>query len=157
MPLTSIEEVRARRKASVWTKIHPLFALGQLLAFFISVGLLVAYLFGRVPFSLVHVWVMTKIGLMIGAVVTGALWEKDVFGHYWFAPEFLVEDVMTVNVFILQVAYVLMAYTHPENLSVILWVLFLAYSVYIGNVAQYIVRTANMQKKPNPAALQIAA
>jgi 3-vinyl bacteriochlorophyllide hydratase len=157
MPLTSIEEVRARRKASVWTLIHPIFALGQLLAFFVSVGLLVAYFFGRVSFGVVHIAVMTKIGLMVGAVITGALWEKDVFGSYWFAAEFLVEDVMTVNVFILQIAYVLMAYTHPENLGVILWVLGLAYFVYAGNVTQYIVRTANMQKNPNPAALQIAA
>ena len=157
MPLTSIEEVRARRKASVWTKIHPIFALGQLLAFFVSVGLLVAYFMGRVSFSIVHDAVMTKIGLMVGAVITGALWEKDVFGSYWFAAEFLVEDVMTVNVFILQIAYVLMAYTHPNNLGVILWVLGLAYFVYIGNVAQYIMRTMNHGKKPNPAALQIAA
>ncbi len=141
----------------MWTKIHPIFALGQLLAFFVSVGLLVAYFFGRVSFAVVHDAVMTKIGLMVGAVITGALWEKDVFGSYWFAAEFLVEDVMTVNVFILQIAYVLMAYTHPENLGVILWVLGLAYFVYVGNVAQYIVRTANMGKKPNPAALQIAA
>jgi 3-vinyl bacteriochlorophyllide hydratase len=136
----------ARRAASIWTKIHPIFALGQLLAFFVSVGLLVGYFNGAVSFDTVHESVLVKVALMIGAIVTGALWEKDVFGHYWFAPEFLGEDTMTVNVLILHISYLAMVIAHPENLTAQIGTLLVAYTVYIGNVAQYILRTANLGK-----------
>jgi 3-vinyl bacteriochlorophyllide hydratase len=139
-------EMVARRAASIWTKIHPIFALGQLLAFFVSVGLLVGYFNGAVSFDTVHESVLVKVALMIGAIVTGALWEKDVFGHYWFAPEFLGEDTMTVNVLILHISYLAMVIAHPENLTAQIGTLLVAYTVYIGNVAQYILRTANLGK-----------
>ncbi len=135
-----------RRAASVWTKIHPVFALGQLLAFFVSVGLLISYFCGSVSIETVHQSVVIKVALMLGAIVTGALWEKDVFGAYWFAPEFMGEDTMTVNVFILHIGYLVMAVTHPENINAQLGTLIVAYGVYIANVAQYVLRTAHMGK-----------
>jgi 3-vinyl bacteriochlorophyllide hydratase len=140
------EEMVARRSASVWTKIHPVFALGQLLAFFVSLGLLIGYFRGAVSFDVVHQSVLVKVALMVGAIITGALWEKDVFGAYWFAPEFMAEDTMTVNVFILHASYLLMAVAHPENVSLLIGMLIVAYGVYVANVAQYVVRTAVLGK-----------
>lgn len=142
----SSEEMVARRSASIWTKIHPVFALGQLLAFFVSVGLLIGYLRGTVSFEVVHQSVVVKVALMVGAIITGALWEKDVFGQYWFAPQFMAEDTMTVNVFLLHAAYLGMAYAHPENIPTQLGMLIVAYGVYVANVAQYVVRTAMLGK-----------
>ena len=157
MPEAGPHSVRTRRAASIWTKIHPLFAIGQLFAFLASVGLLVAYFRGAVPFPIVHISVMVKIGLMIGAVVTGSLWEHDVFGWWWFAPEFLAEDVMTLIVFIFQVSYILMTWLHPHEMRPILTILCLAYSVYVANVAQYIHKTQQMKKPPAAPALPQAA
>ncbi|MBD5636166.1 MAG: hypothetical protein IAI49_16985 [Candidatus Eremiobacteraeota bacterium] len=137
----------ARREASIWTLIHPLFAIGQLLAFVVSVSLFVAYFRGAVSFHAVHVSVLVKIGLMLGAVVTGACWERDVFGYWWFAPEFLFEDVMTVIVFITQMSYLAVVFFHPADMSVILGVLGAAYAVYLANVAQYIHRTQTRKKE----------
>ena len=139
--------VRRRRSSSLWTTVHPLFAIGQMLAFFVSVGFIVAYARGATDYHAVHISVLVKIGLMVGAVVTGALWERDVFGYYWFAPEFLFEDVMTMVVFVFQVAYLAMVYFHPGDMYAILMMLFFAYTVYAGNVAQYIHRTQNDKKK----------
>jgi 3-vinyl bacteriochlorophyllide hydratase len=139
--------VNDRRRASIWTLIHPLFAIGQLFAFFVSVGLFVAYLRGVVPFHVVHVSVLVKVGLMIGAVLTGAFWERDVFGYWWFAPEFLFEDVMTLIVFITQITYLAIVYIHPEDTGVIAGALAFAYAVYVGNVAQYIHRTQTRKKQ----------
>ncbi len=138
------KDMIARRSASVWTKIHPVFALGQLLAFFVSVGLLIGYFRGSVSFDVVHESVLLKVALMVGAIVTGALWEKDVFGHYWFAPEFMGEDTMTVNVFILHLGYLTMVLAHPQNITAQIGTLLVAYTVYIANVAQYVLRTANL-------------
>jgi 3-vinyl bacteriochlorophyllide hydratase len=147
MPETGPYSVSSRRAASIWTTIHPLFAIGQLFAFLVSVSLLVAYFRHAVPFHAVHVSVLVKIGLMVGAVVTGSLWERDVFGWYWFAPEFLAEDVMTLLVFILQMSYLAMAWLHPSDMGPILAVLCAAYAVYVANVAQYIHKTQRMKKE----------
>jgi 3-vinyl bacteriochlorophyllide hydratase len=141
MPEATSLSVRERRSASKWTMIHPLFAIGQLLAFFISVGLLIAYARGAVPFHVVHVSVLVKIGLMVGAVITGSLWERDVYGFFWFAPEFMFEDVMTLIVFIFQVTYLAMVALHPDRMVAVIGVLCTAYAVYVANVAQYIHRT----------------
>ncbi len=143
--------IRERRSSSVWTLVHPLFAIGQMLAFFVSVGFIIAYSQGAVGYHAVHVSVLVKIALMVGAVVTGALWERDVFGYYWFAPDFLFEDVMTVIVFVFQVAYLAMASFHPGDMHAILLMLGIAYTVYAGNVAQYIHRTQNDKKKADEA------
>ncbi len=136
-----------RRTASIWTVIHPLFAIGQLLVFVVSVSLFVAYLRGVVPFHVVHISVLVKIGLMAGAVVSGAYWERDVYGYWWFAPEFLFEDVMTLIVFITQITYLAIVYIHPEDTGVIAGALAFAYAVYLGNVAQYIHRTQTRKKQ----------
>jgi len=137
----AVMPVRDRRSASVWTMVHPIFALGQLAAFVVSIGFLIAFAFHAVPFSAVKTTVLVKIGLMVGAVVTGALWERDVYGYYWFAPEFLAEDVMTLIVFLSQLFYLAMVAIHPDRLVPILAALGFAYVVYVANVAQYIHKT----------------
>jgi 3-vinyl bacteriochlorophyllide hydratase len=143
----SLEAVRKRREASVWTKIHPIFAIGQLAVFLVSVTLLILYFFHIVSFETVHVSVLTKIALMIGAVVTGSLWEHDVYGKWWFAYEFLIEDVMTANVFLLHIGYLLVYYFWPENTRAVFAMLFVAYAVYATNVAQYIHSHVNAQRE----------
>jgi 3-vinyl bacteriochlorophyllide hydratase len=137
----------ARRAKSIWTKIHPFFAIGQLLVFFVSVGLLITYFRGGIDFSIVHYSVLLKIGLMVGAVITGSLWEHDVFGHWWFAPEFFVEDCMTAFVFVTQIAYLSVHAVYPTNQNLITQVLLVAYAVYLCNVAQYIHRWQRMKQE----------
>jgi len=140
LPLQSVSTIEERQRASKWTRIHPFFAIGQLAIFFISVVLLVLHFLGRVSMDAVHLSVLTKIGFMVGAVITGSLWEKDVFGKWWFANEYFIEDVMTVNVFGLHVLYLFCYYVSPANLKLSLAMLSVAYVVYGLNVAQYILR-----------------
>jgi 3-vinyl bacteriochlorophyllide hydratase len=147
MPVTGSSAVRERRTASIWTVIHPLFAIGQLLAFLVSVGFLIAYFEGAVSFYAVHVSVLVKIGLMVGAVLTGSFWERDVYGYWWFAPEFLQEDVMTLIVFLFQLTYLAMVGFHSDLRVAVVAVLIIAYAVYLGNVAQYIHRTQTRKKE----------
>ncbi len=157
MPDARPLSARAKRAASIWTTIHPIFAIGQLLAFFVSVGLLIAYFRHAVPFHAVHVSVLVKIGLMVGAVLTGSFWERDVFGWWWFAPEFLAEDVMTLMVFVLQLSYLAMTWLHPGAMGPIVSVLCFAYAVYVANVAQYIHKTQRMKAERAEPALPRAA
>ncbi len=156
MPEASPLAVRDRRRASIWTMIHPLFAIGQLLAFVVSVVLLVGFFRGAVPFGVVHISVMVKIGLMVGAVLTGSFWEHDVYGWWWFAPEFLLEDVMTLIVFLFQLSYLAIVSFHRDMMSVVLMMLCIAYTVYVINVAQYIHRTQRQKHETAAAEAELA-
>jgi 3-vinyl bacteriochlorophyllide hydratase len=136
--LQSLEAIRKRREASIWTSIHPFFAIGQLGVFMVSLVLLGLYFLHVVSFATVHLSVLIKIAFMIGAIVTGSLWERDVFGTWWFAQEFFVEDVMTANVFGLHILYLIAYYALPSNRGASLALLGLAYLIYGLNVGQYI-------------------
>ncbi len=157
MPEASPLALHHRRRTSMWTMIHPLFAIGQLLAFFVSVGLLIGFFRGAVAFHIVHVSVLIKIGLMVGAVVTGSLWEHDMYGFWWFAPEFLLEDVMTLIVFVFQLSYLAVVAFHPDFLAAIVMMLCIAYTVYVINVAQYIHRTQVQKQETATARQQLKA
>ena len=159
LSLTSVEE---RCAASIWTRIHPRFAIGQLGVFAVSVALLGLYAFHLVAFTAVYLSVVLKIALMAGAIVTGALWEHDVFGEWWVAEEFFVEDVMTLNVFLLHLAVVVAFFTLPEAPGTVAGLLAFAYVMYAINVAQYLAQHARARapaaqgadrgKKPDVAA-----
>lgn len=140
--MLSLTTVQERRDASVWTRIHPIFAIGQLGVFVVSAALLALYAFHAVPFTAVYLSVLMKIVLMLGAIVTGSLWEHDVFGEWWFADEFFVEDVMTLNVFLLHVGVVVWYFAQPDRLGPVAGLLVFAYVIYTINVAQYIIQHA---------------
>ena len=145
--LLSLTAVQERSAASIWTRIHPVFAIGQLGVFLVSVVLLALYFLHMVPFTAVHDSVLMKIALMIGAMITGSLWEHDVFGPWWFAHEFFIEDVMTLNVFLLHIGYLITVYVWPQTMNAVLSMLGVAYAVYAFNVAQYIISHMNMNRK----------
>jgi len=114
--------------------------------FIVSVALFALYAVHLVPFAAVYLSVLLKIALMIGAIVTGSLWEHDVFGEWWFAEEFFVEDVMTVNVFLLHVAVVVMFFRMPDQLGAVAGMLAFAYVIYTINVGQYLIQHASGHK-----------
>ena len=135
-----LETVTERRQASIWTRAHGLFAMAQLGIFGVSLVLLFLYFRGLVPFSWVHLSVLAKIVMMLGAAITGAYWEYDVFGKWWFAPEYFYEDAMTVNVVALHAAYLIVAYAWPQNVQLSVAMLCVAYAAYAFNVVQYLLR-----------------
>ncbi len=130
-----------RKKKSPWTIAHLPFALGQLLAFAVSVVFLIGFFRGSATFEALHITVLVKFGLMIGALATGSLWEHDVFGKWWFAPEFFLEDLMTFNVLLLQGAYLFYVYVVHAPIETLTGLLVAGYTVYLINVVQYIVRS----------------
>jgi 3-vinyl bacteriochlorophyllide hydratase len=144
--LQSLKAIQERREASLWTRIHPIFAIGQVGVFLVSAVLFGLYFLHVVPFNTVFLSVLLKMVFMIGAIVTGALWEHDVYGQWWFASDFFIEDVMTLNVFLLHGLFFTVAYAWPSNLNATLSMLGVAYSVYGINVVQYVARNHGNRK-----------
>ncbi|NBT73906.1 MAG: 2-vinyl bacteriochlorophyllide hydratase, partial [Betaproteobacteria bacterium] len=84
--------------------------------------------------------VLIKTAVLLLIMVTGAIWEKVVFGQYLFARPFFWEDVVSMMVIAVHLA-VAMAWfdwgLHLSPQSAMLLAL-LAYSLYLINAAQFL-------------------
>ncbi len=92
----SISEVRAlyspqerlRRDQTVWTLVQGILAPLQFVVFLISLALVVRFFYSGEGFELATWSVLAKTSLLYLIMITGAIWEKVVFGQYLFAPAF---------------------------------------------------------------------
>src|SRR6056297_638216 len=100
------EEQRARRDASVWTLVQGILAPLQFLVFLVSLGLVLRFLMSGAGYEAATLSILIKTGFLYLIMVTGAIWEKIVFGQYLFAPAFFWEDVFSFAVIALHTAYV---------------------------------------------------
>ena len=84
--------------------------------------------------------VLVKTGLLYTIMVTGALWEKAVFGQYLFAPAFFWEDVISFAVISLHTFYLygLIAGTLSPQAQMV--VALAAYVTYVVNATQFILK-----------------
>ena len=86
-------------------------------------------------------------------MVTGAIWEKVVFGQYLFAPAFFWEDVFSFLVIALHLAYVWVLWTGVLSSNDQMWLALAAYAAYVINAGQFLwkLRVARLEAgKANP-------
>ena len=79
-------------------------------------------------------------------MVTGAIWEKVVFGRYLFAPAFFWEDVVSMLVIALHTAYLaawLFGFGTPVEQ---MWIALAAYAAYVINAAQFLLKFQQAKK-----------
>jgi 3-vinyl bacteriochlorophyllide hydratase len=105
--------------------------------------------------------VVIKTFVLYLIMVTGAIWEKVVFGQYLFAPAFFWEDVVSMGVLALHTAYLWVWWQGLWGATDQLLLALAAYVTYGINAAQYIrkLRMARLQKplsnSPAPGAQAI--
>ena len=131
---------RARRDATVWTLVQGILAPLQFLAFAISLCLVINFLLNGVGFTAATVSVVIKTSLLYAIMVTGAVWEKVVFGRYLFAPSFFWEDVVSMLVMALHTAYVAMWLVGWGTPTEQMWVALAAYASYVVNALQFLLK-----------------
>ena len=95
---------RARRDATVWTTVQGVLAPVQFLVFAVSLVLVLRFLATGDGYTAATVSILLKTALLYTIMVTGAIWEKVVFGQYLFAPAFFWEDVVSFAVIALHTA-----------------------------------------------------
>ena len=105
MPLYTKEE-RQRRDASRWTLVQGVLAPIQFLVFLVSVVLVLKYLVTGQGFAAATASIVIKTLVLYTIMITGCIWERDVFGRYLFAPAFFWEDVVSMFVLALHTAYI---------------------------------------------------
>jgi 3-vinyl bacteriochlorophyllide hydratase len=133
-------EQRLRRDNSYWTVIQGLLAPIQFLVFLVSVVLVINFLNNGTGYAAATASVVCKTALLLLIMVTGAIWEKVVFGQYLFAEAFYWEDMVSMVVIALHCAYVaawLFDLAGPQQQ---MWLALAAYAAYVVNAAQFLIK-----------------
>jgi 3-vinyl bacteriochlorophyllide hydratase len=99
-------EERARRDATIWTTVQGVLAPLQFLVFLASLGLVLRFMWTGAGYDAATISIIIKTFILLTIMVTGAIWEKVVFGQYLFAPAFFWEDVFSFAVIALHLTYV---------------------------------------------------
>jgi 3-vinyl bacteriochlorophyllide hydratase len=140
-------EQRARRDETAWTLVQGVLAPLQFAVFIVSVALVVRYLATGEGLFIANVSIVLKTLVLYVIMVTGAIWEKVVFGRYLFAPAFFWEDMVSMLVLFLHTAYLVALATDAVGPTALMWIALAAYATYVINAAQFLwkLRTARLQ------------
>lgn len=138
---------RRRRDESVWTVVQAVLAPLQFVIFLVSLGLVGRYLVTGTDLWLADASVVAKTAALYAIMVTGSIWEKDVFGRWLFAPAFFWEDVFSMLVLALHSAYLLMLLGGLGTADQRLLVALAGYAAYVINAGQFLIklRAARLQ------------
>ena len=155
IPLYSPAE-RIRRDKSKWTLVQGILAPIQFLVFLISAVLVIRYLTTGQGLAIATDSVIVKTFLLYAIMITGCIWEKDVYGVYLFAPAFYWEDVFSMLVLALHTAYLSALATDALSPRGQMWLALAAYAAYAINATQFILklRRARLQSAADMATNQ---
>ncbi|MGR3272943.1 2-vinyl bacteriochlorophyllide hydratase [Thalassococcus profundi] len=140
-------EQRQRRDATVWTLVQGVLAPVQFLVFLISLALVLRFLLTGSGYEAATLSILIKTGCLYLIMVTGAIWEKIVFGQYLFAPAFFWEDVFSFGVIALHTAYLWALFSSALSPAGLMVLALAAYAAYVINAGQFLykLRQARLQ------------
>ena len=143
-------EQRARRDSTRWTLVQGILAPLQFLAFAVSLVLVLRFLATGEGYVAATVSILVKTGFLYAIMVTGAIWEKVVFGQYLFAPAFFWEDVFSFAVIALHTAYLWALWTGALSATGLMALALAAYATYAINAGQFLykLRLARLDGQP---------
>lgn len=121
----------------------------QLLAMLASAVLLVRYLSTGGGWAAAAASVVVKTAFLYAIMITGSLWEKDVFGKYLFAPAFFWEDAGSFVAIALHTAYLAgLAFPFADHRQ-LAWLALVGYAAYAVNAFQFLLklRAARLQER----------
>jgi 3-vinyl bacteriochlorophyllide hydratase len=136
-PLYTAEE-RARRDSTRWTLVQGVLAPIQFLVFLVSLTLVLRYFASGEGLALATASVVVKTLVLYAIMITGAIWEKVVFGQYLFARAFFWEDVLSMLVLALHTTYLVMVFFGLGTPAAQLSVALAAYAAYVINAGQFL-------------------
>lgn len=138
-PLYSPEE-RRRRDESAWTLVQGVLAPLQFLVFLVSLALVVRFLLTGHGYEAATLSIVAKTFVLYLIMVTGAIWERAVFGRYLFAPAFFWEDAVSFVVIALHTAYLVVLLRGDFGPRVEMAIALAAYGTYVVNAGQFLLK-----------------
>ncbi|MEL6583300.1 MAG: 2-vinyl bacteriochlorophyllide hydratase [Pseudomonadota bacterium] len=130
-------EQRKRRDETVWTMVQGILAPVQFLVCAVSIGLVIYYLTTGDGYTAATVSIILKTGILYTIMVTGAIWEKVVFGQYLLAPGFFWEDMVSFAVIAVHTAYLWALFAGVDPTTQ-MYIALVAYTLYVINAAQFV-------------------
>lgn len=134
------EAERERRDRSPWTLVQGVLAPVQFLIFLASLALIGRYLLTGQGYEAATLSIVAKTVALYTIMITGSIWEKDVFGVWLFARPFFWEDVVSFLVIGLHTAYLaclLGGWLSPAQQMILALA---AYATYVVNAAQFLLK-----------------
>ncbi len=148
-PLYTPEE-RKRRDSTAWTLVQGILAPIQFLIFLVSLVMVLRFVFTGSGQSMAEFSVVVKTLVLYTIMITGAIWEREVFGRYLFAPAFFWEDMVSMLVLALHTAYLVALYQHALPPTQLMWLALAAYATYVVNATQFVLKLRAARKRPWP-------
>lgn len=136
-PLYTSEE-RRRRDRSIWTRVQAVLAPLQFAIFAASLVLVLRYLATGEGLALATGSVLAKTVALYAIMITGSIWEKDVFGKWLFARPFFWEDMVSMLVLALHTAYLAAVVLQLGSPAGQMWLALAAYASYVVNAGQFL-------------------
>ncbi|NJO36064.1 MAG: 2-vinyl bacteriochlorophyllide hydratase, partial [Rhodospirillales bacterium] len=145
-PLYTTEQ-RKRRDASPWTLVQGVLAPLQFAVFFVSLVLISRFLATGEGWTAATASVVIKTLTLYAIMITGSIWEREVFGRYLLADAFYWEDVVSMLVLALHTLYLAVLLTGAVGAREQMLIALAAYAAYVVNAAQFLLklRTARLQ------------
>jgi 3-vinyl bacteriochlorophyllide hydratase len=146
-------EQRVRRDSSPWTLVQGVLAPVQFLVFLVSLGLVLRYLATGEGLGTATASVVIKTLVLYTIMITGCVWEREVFGKYLFAPAFYWEDMFSMLVLALHTAYLAAVFAGIGDGYGQMLLALAAYAAYVVNAGQFVMklRAARLQEARNNA------
>lgn len=138
-PLYTFDE-RRRRDETPWTLVQGVLAPVQFLIFLASLILVLRYLATGQGLAAANGSVVVKTLALYGIMVTGSIWEKQVFGRYLFAQAFFWEDAFSMLVLALHTSYLAALWSGALDAHHLMLLALSAYASYVVNAAQFVVK-----------------
>ncbi|MFB2552360.1 2-vinyl bacteriochlorophyllide hydratase [Ensifer soli] len=137
-PALYTQEERRRRDESVWTLVQGVLAPVQFVIFLVSLALVLRYLATGEGLWTASLSVVVKTLALYAIMITGAIWEKVVFGRYLFAPAFFWEDVFSILVLALHSVYLVCFHQGLLAPGALMALALAAYATYLVNAGQFL-------------------
>jgi len=146
-------EQRRKRDATAWTLVQGILAPVQFCVFLMSLFLVLRFLATGQGLMAATASVVVKTLVLYTIMITGAIWEKKVFGRYLFAPAFFWEDVFSMLVLGLHTAYVASLFTNTVAARDQMLLALAGYTAYLVNATQFVMklRAARVQEAADRA------
>jgi 3-vinyl bacteriochlorophyllide hydratase len=140
-------EQRRRRDETVWTLVQGILAPVQFVVFLVSLTLVVNFLLTGEGEGAATASIVAKTLVLYTIMITGAIWENEVYGQYLFAPAFFWEDTVSFLVLALHTAYLYALMTGALSIEAQMYLALAAYLTYVVNAAQFLLklRAARLQ------------
>jgi len=149
-------EQRRRRDSSPWTLIQAILAPAQFLIFLASLTLVLRYLMTGDGAAAATASILVKTVALYAIMITGSIWEKQVFGQWLFVPAFFWEDVFSMLVLALHTAYLVALVGDLGTERGRMLLALAAYATYAINAAQFLLKLRAARLQSSSGTLAVA-